>query len=101
MKSLLIFILGLLLLIVGALFSGANDTITNFDYLLGDIQWPLSYLLIVVFIAGMFTMALIFSSYYLKSKNKMRQLQRKNRRMQQTVEAHKPKSPETKLTKSD
>ncbi len=67
MKSLIGLILGLVLMVVAALFAGANDQLTHFDYLLGETQWPLSYLLLTSFLLGSGFVLLALIPVYLKS----------------------------------
>ncbi len=77
MKALIGLIIGIFFLLLGALFTGANDTLVNFDYLLGDFDWPVSYLLLSAFAAGMVIALLLLLPVYLRWKSEKMQLQRK------------------------
>ncbi len=86
MKALVILSLGLVLMILGALFTGANDTLVTFDYLLGDFQWPVSYLLLAAFVAGMVLMLLLMLPIYIKSKTVRRRFRKKLLETQKELE---------------
>ncbi len=86
MKALVILSLGLVLMILGALFTGANDTLVTFDYLLGDFQWPVSYLLLAAFVAGMVLTLLLMLPIYIKSKAVRRRFRKKLLETQKELE---------------
>jgi len=77
MKALIGLFLGISFLLVGALFTGANDTLITFDYLLGDLQWPVSYLLLSSFGMGLFSALILLLPVYLRWKSDTIRLQRR------------------------
>lgn len=86
MKTLVLLSLGLVLMVLGALFTGANDTLVTFDYLLGDFQWPVSYLLLAAFISGMAFMAILLFPVYIKFGTEKRRTRKKILEMQKELE---------------
>ncbi len=86
MKALIILVLGLLLMILAALFTGANDTLVNFDYLLGDFQWYVSYLLLSAFIAGMLFLLVLLLPQYVKNNTEKRRYRKKINELQKELE---------------
>ena len=77
MKALIGFVAGMILLIIGAFFAGANDIPVAFDYLLGTSHWPLSYLLLLTFLSGGLIAFLIVLPAYLRWQADKVRLKRK------------------------
>jgi uncharacterized membrane protein YciS (DUF1049 family) len=77
MKALIGLVLGVSFLLIGALFTGANGSIITFDYLLGEINWPLSYLLLSSFAMGLGAAMIIMLPVYLRWKSETIRLQRR------------------------
>ncbi len=85
MKALVVLALGLTLMIVGALFTGANDALVTFDYLLGDFQWPVSYLLLAAFASGMTVVLLLFLPFLIKTRAQKRRTRKKMAEMEKEL----------------
>ena len=77
MRALIGLVLGVSFLLIGALFTGANDSIITFDYLLGDFNWPVSYLLLSAFAAGLIAAMIIILPVYLRWKSETIRLHRR------------------------
>ncbi len=77
MRALIGLVLGIAFLLIGALFTGANDSMITFDYLIGDLQWPVSYLLLSAFATGLISAMVIMLPVYLRWKSETIRLQRR------------------------
>ena len=86
MRALIGLIIGLAFLLLGALFTGANDVLVKFDYLLGEFEWALSYLLLSSFIAGAVITFALLLPVYLRWKTEKSQMNRRLKRQQKELE---------------
>ncbi len=77
MRALIGLVLGISFLLIGAIFTGANDTVVVFDYLLGEIQWPVSYLLLSAFAAGLVVALVLLLPIYLRLKTETIRMRRR------------------------
>ena len=77
MRALIGLVLGVSFLLIGALFTGANDSIITFDYLLGDLKWPVSYLLLSAFATGLIAAMILILPVYLRWKSETIRLHRR------------------------
>ncbi|PIP81115.1 MAG: hypothetical protein COW84_01585 [Gammaproteobacteria bacterium CG22_combo_CG10-13_8_21_14_all_40_8] len=82
MKFILMVLLGFILMIIAALFSGANDLLLKFDYLVGEGQWYLSHLLLVAFLLGLATALVLVLPGLMQSKARNLQLKQKIKKLE-------------------
>jgi len=86
MKALIGFFAGLILLVLGALFAGANDGIVTMDYLLGSFHWPLSYILLLSFFSGALVTLFSLLPSYLRWQHEKVRLKRKLSQQQKELD---------------
>jgi uncharacterized membrane protein YciS (DUF1049 family) len=76
MKLIVSFLLTLVVIVVVALFAGANDVPVVVDFLLFDVKWPLAVALFVAFLAGFLLSSLLYLPSWLAGASERLRLKR-------------------------
>ncbi len=97
MKFIITLIFGMILMVIAALFSGANDQLIKVDYLFGEGEWYLSYLLVFSFFIGISVILLILLPSLLKIKAQKMQKNRTIKKLQAELENLKNSQQQMKL----
>ena len=80
MKSFIIFVIAICCIALALAFSTSNDQVVNFNYLIAQDTFKLSYLLVGAFISGLVLALLCMSAVYMRLKLSVTRLKRKSNR---------------------
>ena len=80
MKSFIIFVIAICGIALALAFSTSNDQVVNFNYLIAQDTFKLSYLLVGAFISGFILALLCMSAVYMRLKLSVTRLKRKSSR---------------------